>query len=282
MKKTIALLLILVTLQAKAQLQLGISTSGYKSQAYNKQDDSMPNVHLLNTIKGAIGINALYNITPRIAIGTELSYFTSGQKYQCDSFLYLRSNAASLKLNYLQIPLYVQFNLLNPNNKLNLHIQVGGYYGNLLSVRETQDILYPVASGNVYKLNVVQNNKTITGTLTKRLQNGTDSSYTIIGTTESVYYKATDYGVHSAIGASYKLNPKFTLFGNFFYKYGLAEIEKTEPVQNYGSNGAPSNLFTIKYEYPFKYAPINNNKVLLRSKTNNINFGLQIGVLYRL
>jgi Outer membrane protein beta-barrel domain len=279
MKKTIALLLILATLQAKAQFQIGLSTSGYKSQAYNKQDDSMPNVHLLNTIKGAIGINALYNISPRIAIGTELSYFTSGQKYQCDSFGSSLFYNSDMTLKYFNVPLYLQFNLFI-NSRFNIFLQAGGYYANLITFKEVGSLKVKTFSGESTEATGTVSGKKISSVEIRTLTNGTVINTSQTYTYENYIYSNTDYGVQGAIGTSYKLNNKITLCGNLFYKYGFADIEKTDPINIYNDKGKLDGRYSIKWEFPYKYATISTSTPL-RSKTNNINMGLQIGVLYK-
>jgi hypothetical protein len=277
----IASVMLASTFTTNAQLQIGASTSIHKSQAYNKQDDSMAIMHRLNTIKSAFAINALYNINDKLALGTELNYFKSGQNYHCDSISISKSLDAQLTLKYLHIPLYLQYNFMKKESKLKIQLQAGAYLNSLLGFTEKEQIIYPTINGNAYKIDYMLKNKQTSGDVYLKTITGGDTMFSATSNYDKLLYNKIDFGIHSAINLSYSTSQKITVFINLFYKYGLSDIEGKELANEKDSKGNVLGTFSIKQQYPYKYSFTSSNQ-LLRSKTNIVNMGLQIGILYKL
>jgi opacity protein-like surface antigen len=138
MKKTILLSMMTVTTLltvitgAKAQkgLYVGAQGAAQVSVMFNGSDVDQPGADYKSKFGTAFGVNAGYNFSKHMGVGTEVTYSTIKQRYIDNS------SSFTQKFNYLKIPVLFAYNT-NPDRKFMFTAKAGPQLGILLKSKIT-------------------------------------------------------------------------------------------------------------------------------------------------
>jgi hypothetical protein len=290
MKKIIITLTILLCniYIATGQIYFGANGGYNYTKFYNASDaNADTRQDYVNTYKPMFGLEIGMKYNNRVAIGIAPQLFTIAQKYTGtpDTFTYIKAFNASLQLNYIRLPLYIQLHLSAPANKVSHFVQFGPSISFLTSSKETYNELNNPVAANDYLKNVQQifTDKQFYFQTT-RIVNTKDSTQSATYNISNGLINKLDFGLNIGYGIQYKISPTINCNVLFHAIYGLANIENADTINimdvQTGSIVAP---FTIKEYRHSRYNKEYRSTDQPRStKSNNIAMGIQVGITFNL
>jgi hypothetical protein len=273
---------------ANAQLYIGANAGINNTKLYNSSDakaDERQDYVL--TLKPQIGIEIGYRLNSKLSIGLQPQIFQAGQKYKGNYVNLFRLDNAYSDLNYLKIPVYVQYSI-NPSNRvIGKFIRLGLYYSNLFSAN----------SFTKYKNETPIQSNDYLGTL-ESIVNGTNvisynnyfppnqPSYadTFLGKSSSSAFSKNDYGINLSMGYTFSLSNRMVLQLSATSSFGVSNVENINSITLTDlTSGLVVDSFTSSQSLHSKYNLFPRADDKKRSIfTNNRAIGIQVGITYLL
>jgi hypothetical protein len=227
-----------------------------KTELYNAEDKSpITKVFIMqNTMASNIGLAIGYhfNAVPKlqIAISSGINYMPIHQNYYgktvfTGAIQYINTHIEQKKLQYLQIPLLVEFNVL-PTKRISPLIGFGGfinylsaYKDNMEFKRENQLLNIVSSTYNIYQNNKVSLSAFIPGTFREFQIN-------------EWIFKKQIIGWFVSIGLQYKLNKKIVCAMNAVYQTSSNDVENKK-VLNFTNTNNTQNSYSVNvYDLYYK------------------------------
>ncbi len=287
MKKiSIVILVFAMSLQAHAQGVFIQATGGYGFTSLNNKEDSKDNtfneVNMINSYATRFGVSAGYDFgikrmgVSRISLGIASAPII--QKYAGEELGNGNlKHDITARLNYLQIPLLIEFNVL-PKGRFTPIIQFGGSYGTLRSY----NIDYKVSQfdGLLTGDRTIENNDYFY----EEKQNG-QLVNAERSTLNEWYYKRTMLNIQGGLGCNVALTKKLELNVLSYAIIGTTDSENKVDIDYTITEGTFQGQTRVINPYQ-RWIGIHGRNRLSddgkRGTTNNLNFGLQLGMTYKL
>jgi hypothetical protein len=289
-KKLILSLTALLSLTlTQAQLYIGANAGINNTKLYNSSDakaDERQDYVL--TLKPQFGLELGYKINNNVSVGIQPQLYKAGQKYTgTKSTLNNTLANATVNLEYLQIPIYMQLQLGKNEGRISNLVRLGAYYGIALSSNVTENYLFvipSIANDYLQKMEITIKDNTLNSYYTYTPPNTTMTVDTLKAKMSSPLYLNQDYGINLAYGLGYKLSNNLKLQILLNASLGLANIENSKSI-------ALSDITTGQFIDSISTGQIRYSRFSTNTKstdpvrsviTNNRAIGLQIGIIYML
>jgi Outer membrane protein beta-barrel domain len=287
-KSILPILLSILCLNTSAQFHIGTSVGIHHSYLYNKSDVAADaTLDYVNTFKGSVGLVLGYQVSPKLTLQIQPQYYTAGQKFTGvpPVFMGISSLASHIRLKYLQLPLLINIGLTNPNRKTQKYLQIGGYFSQLLSYKQTVEYNYSISpTNNLSYGQIATAGKEIDYTLNFKTING-DSMANIQYILNKPRFNAQDYGVMLGYGMQFSINKSFSINTAFQVKYGLGQVDNKDTIVS--TYVKDPNIYIKETIADWVYCRNNitgglPGQAARNPNSNNIFTGLQISFIYHL